>query len=182
MSKKKAKKQPFRFAPLLKAIAVFLVLEAGIVLLGVFACDYNRVKATADNTVTVVFRPSRVEHTAARRGADRIDLYKGTDIYQLFWHGAFKRAIDMNGRELEKALSGESLLTVTAEKETKRDGTWTVHDVVGLRGETAEYLSVEQYNAWHKSNAKTGIILLSIWQVILLAIFVPLWRWLFARW
>ena len=139
MSKKKAKKQPFRFAPLLKAIAVFLVLDAGIVLLGVFTCNYKRIEATADNTVTVTFRPSRIEQIDRPRAADRIDFYKGTDIYQLFWHGAFNRAINMNSRELEKELSSESLLTVTAEKETKQDGTWTVHDVVGLRGSQSSF-------------------------------------------
>lgn len=180
MSKKKAKKQPFRFAPLLMAIAVFLVLEAGIVLLGIFACDYKRAEATADNTITVTVRPSRIEHIAARRAADRIELYEGTDIYQLFWHGDFGREVGMNSRELEEALSSESHLAVTAKKETKQDGTWTVHNVIGLRGETNEYLSVEQYNAWHESNAKAGIAVLSIFQIILLAVFVPLWR-LFAR-
>lgn len=181
MSKKKAKKQPFRFAPLLKTIAVFLVLEAGIVLLGVFECNYKRVEATADNTVTVAVRPSRIEQNNRPNAADTVELYEGTDIYQLVWRGAFSRIIQMNSRELEKALLNESLLTVTAEKETKQDGTWTVHDVVGLRGETKEYLTVEQYNAWHESNAKVGIAILSVFQIILLAIFVPLW-WLFARW
>ncbi len=179
MSKKKAKKQPFRLAPLLMAIAVFLVLEAGIVLLGIFECDYKRVEATADNTVTITVRPSRIERVAGR-GANRIDLYEGTDIYKLLWRGDFGREVGMNSRELEKALSGESHLAVTAKIETKQDGTWTVHNVVGLRGETKEYLSVEGYNAWHESNAKTGIAILSIFQIILLAVFVPLWR-LFAR-
>ena len=46
----KQKKRGFRYGMLLKAIAVFLVLEAGVVLLGVFCCNYDRVKADAENT------------------------------------------------------------------------------------------------------------------------------------
>ncbi|MBQ6333195.1 MAG: hypothetical protein IJI34_10615 [Clostridia bacterium] len=171
----KQKKRGFRYGMLLKAIAVFLVLEAGVVLLGVFCCNYDRVKADAENTVTVTAEPSRVDCVDRPRAADRIEIIEGWEEYALIWHGSFARQTGLNSRALEKELGKEKVLTLTVKNGAKRDGSWTVHTVVAVKGETTDYLTVEQYNAYHKSNCLVGNILLAIWQVILLGIFIPLW-------
>ena len=150
----------------LKAIGVFLVLECILVIISIMSCNYNRVKADETNIEKLVIQPTKIERDYSVRGADTIRIIDENRVFRLFWQGDYARKYELNSKQLAELLSQEHTLSIEVKKKDA--------SIVGLQGNGKVYLAIEDYNLFHKKNCSIAIVVLSVFQFILLAFFIPL--------
>lgn len=153
---------------IIKVIGVYIILQSIIVTLYILSCNYNGIKLDNNDVHLYVIRPASVERHYSRRGPDIIWINDGSDNFKLYWQGDYARKYGMNSIQISELLSKEQELSILLKRKH------TTNEIVAIQGCKRTYLTIADYNDFHKKNSITGLIILSIFEVMLLLIFIPI--------
>ena len=140
------------------AIVIFLAVEGGLFAFWRFGAYYPARAALLNNshTVTVSSPTIEIERGLGKNESHKIHITSDSMTYTLDW-GNTPRSVGLDPEELAARLETESSLTLTV-KENNR--------ICAVQGEAETYLSVDDFNSYHKKQSVTGTALLVVIELI----------------
>ena len=148
------------------SVALFIGIELLIIMGWFKGCNYSAHKVTEENIYAVRMVNPEIDIIQNTKDANSIIIRDGSNEYLLFWEGAFARAYKMNSTILVESLAHEQELFAKIKEGTNK--------VCFLSSETTIYLSIEEYNTYHKRQCIIGTILLSVFELIIIGVFITI--------
>ncbi|MBO4563769.1 MAG: hypothetical protein J5772_09215 [Clostridia bacterium] len=127
---------------LIALVLALIVIEGALAAVWFFGCDYAKREANESNTraVTLTDPTAGFHHPGS---TSRIEIMGNGEGYTFFYIPRAK----LSRAELVDAINAEPVLNVTVRNDDK---------VCAISGEKEVYLSLEDYNAYHKNQCTIG--------------------------